>query len=124
MSRLPPKIEQVIDGVPVSGWQVNPISRDGITYALSKEVRTNDEHTGSTGEDHFVEAKRDDGEVLWKTKFASYDFEPGLETDVQGKYPVDLYFHENGQELVVKLEHYTENDRVFRIMLSDGKKCS
>lgn len=121
MSRIPPKIEQVIDGVPVKGWVVQPITYRNISYALSSEHRLSVDGE-IVGQDHYVEAMREDGTALWKTKYASFDFDMGLETDVQEKFPVDFFVHENGAELIIKLEHYTENDRIFRIMLEDGSE--
>jgi len=117
MSRLPPQIEQKIDGVPVEGWSVQPLVLDGITYKVTTPHRYDDKGK-IVGEDCFVEATNAKGVSVWKTKYASFDFEPRLETDVQEQFPVDFYI--NGNELVIKHEHYTENDRVYRIMIEDG----
>lgn len=114
MSRLPPKIEQDVE---VANYAVRPISRAGITYTLSVERRESSEG-GIHGEDHVVTAVTADGRQLWKTTYASFEFIPGLETDVQEVFPVNFY--DEGDELIIKLEGYTENDRVYRIMMSDG----
>ena len=121
MSRLPPNIEQVIDGVSVVGNTVRPISRDGITYTLSVLNREN-ETGGIVGREHFVTATDAEGNTLWRTVYTMVNFDTDLETDVQEQFPVDFYFHENGIELVIKHEHYTDNDRVFHVMLADGNE--
>lgn len=119
MSRLPPHIEQTIDGVTVSGSGIQPIVRDGVTYTLSSEKRENAEGQ-ICAQDFFVTASDAAGTVLWKTMYTTFSFDTDLEIDVQESFPVDFAFHENGIELTIKHENYTENDRVYRVMLEDG----
>jgi hypothetical protein len=42
MSRIPPRIEQVINGKKVEGYKVLPISENDITYSLSEETEENE----------------------------------------------------------------------------------
>ena len=119
MSRIAPDIEQVINGKKVEGYEVLPISDGNTQYRVLSEFVT-DEKGSYTGQQLFVEASDSQENAVWKTKYYEKDFIPGLEEDVQFVYPVDFYFDENGRDIVVKNEFYTETEGVFRVDKASG----
>jgi hypothetical protein len=123
MSRSAPRIEQYVDGKKVEGYCVIPIQRDGVTYALVEEKKTNEDGS-PTGQSWTLEAKNDaTGDVLWGTVLCERVFEPMLETDVQETYPVDLAFLNEGV-LVVKFERYTDTSGVYVVSQETGEVLS
>lgn len=67
---------------------------------------------------YFVSAFSSENELLWKTIYSSIDFDLMCETDVQEVYPVDFFLDHN--QLIIKHEFYSENDRIYRVMRKDG----
>jgi hypothetical protein len=80
-------------------------------------VQLTDENSTPTGLVFFISAFFSDGSLKWKTQFHSQEYEPFLETDVQDDYVVDFYIE--GGELIIKLEYYSEHDRVFSLSKDD-----
>jgi len=117
---MPPQIEQVINGEKVPGWEIQPITENGVTYSIRME--TQEDTLGHIiGQEMFVEATDANKKSLWKTPFYRNTFQSGLETDVQEVYPVDFLFGDNGRDLIAKLEHHDENNRIFRITKESGE---
>jgi hypothetical protein len=67
---------------------------------------------------YFVSAFSRENELKWKTLYSSIDFDLLCETDVQEVYPVDFFLDQN--QLIIKHEFYSENDRIYRVMRNDG----
>lgn len=118
MSRLPPKIEQVIHGKLVEWYQIQPIfDEQWFRYELKMSHKTN-KNDSPIWMDYFVSAYTKENDLKWRVLYASINFEPMLETDVQEVYPVDFFLKD--AMIVIKHEHYTENDRIFYVMKDDG----
>lgn len=123
MSRIPPRIEQKrqppggISSGRLASWEIVPIVEDGITYSIIRK-RIEDAQGNYTAQEMFLKATDSTGKVLWQTRFFHEDFDQNLEIDVQEVFPVDLAFA--GPWVEVKLEHYTRNDRVFRMAKISG----
>ncbi len=118
MSRIPPRIEQFIDGEKVNGYQVLPITENSITYSLSEESEEN-EHGNRVKWHYFVSAKNiSNGVILWKTAYFTKEFDLDLEGDVQDIFPVD--FGIEWDYLIIKHEYYSETEWVFYVRKEDG----
>lgn len=123
MSRIPPRIEQKIqgkiDGDASPSYHIFPVTEQGITYTVSSLLRSDLAGENIIGQDFFVIATDEAKTELWRTHYFSKEFEPGLETDVQEIYPVDFFV--DGENLVIKHEHYTDVSGVFFITKKDGR---
>ena len=111
MSRIPPQIKQHIDGQPVNGYSVQPITKDGVTYEIDSEHRLND--LGYIiGMDWSLKAIDTDSNILWELVYFPQDFIEDLEIDVQEQYPIDFLI--SGEEIVIEHEY----DVIFYISVS------
>lgn len=119
MSRIPPQIEQKIEGNKIKGWQVLPISANNVLYKIRID-RPSNEFDKYLGQEMYLEAFTGAGELIWSTLFYKKYFDLKEEIDVQEIYPVDLLFSESGDEVIVKLEHYSPTERVYRFLTADG----
>ena len=118
MSRLPPRIEQTIDGQLVAGIDVMPIVKNGITYTLYN-VSTRSQHGTILAEHWLLCATTADDKLLWEQEVNFKKFDSHLELDVQETFPVDLAFTTD-ETILVKFEHYTDESGVIRVRCSDG----
>ncbi len=126
MSRIAPRIEQNIsgniDGDAHTNSRILPLTEQGITYTLSHILREDPEQNAIVGQDLFVTATDETSAALWRTKYFSKEFEPGLETDIQEIYPVDFFI--DGEILVIKHEYYDDASGIFTITKKDGRVTS
>lgn len=120
MSRLPPMIEQVINGEKVKGYAPIPILSNDVVFSVDMQTIP-DEQGHLYKQEISLEAKKKTGEVIWNTVVYSNLFDRRLETDVQERYPVDLYFDTNGTDVTVKLEHYSDTEGIFSCNKETGK---
>ena len=104
MSRLPPQIKQQINGQPVPGWEVQPVTKDGVTYKIDSR-HSLDDFGKIIGMDWTLEASDVDSKILWKTMYYHKEFIPNLETDVQESFPID--FKVDDEMFVIEHEHGT-----------------
>ena len=118
MSRLPPEIEQIINGKKVDWYSILPIIDDEwVRYELSMN-HVYDTNGSPIWMNYFVSAFSIENALRWKTLYSSIDFDLLCETDVQEVYPVDFFLDQN--QLITKHEFYSENDRIYRVMRNDG----
>ncbi len=123
MSRIPPRIEQRIagraDGDTRPNYHILPVTEHGITYTVSPILRSDPTGKSIVGQDFFVVATDEAGVELWRTHYFSKEFQLDLETDVQEIYPVDFFI--DGENLIIKHEHYTDSSGIFSIAKKDGR---
>jgi hypothetical protein len=102
MSRIPPTIKQHTNDHSVTGYAVQPITKDGVIYKIDSKHRL-DEVGKIIGMDWSLEALDANSNVLWKTVYFALEFIRDLETDVQESYPVDFLIL--GEEIVIEHEY-------------------
>ncbi len=120
MSRLPPMLEQLINGKIVKGANLLPVESNGIVYSIYTKTIPN-EQGRLYKQEISLEAKKINGEILWKTVLYTKIFNEMLETDVQVRYPVDICFDNNNINVIVKFEHYSDIEGIYSCNKETGK---
>ncbi len=100
--RLPPQIEQVVNGIKIEGNRVRSIEdKSGNLYSVYNQNLNNEEN------EFYVKAQSKTGEILWNSIYFKNTLIPGLESDVQDIFVVDFLL--DNENLIIKHEYYDKN---------------